>query len=107
MQTENRFFDDFAKLMNGLAGTAAGLGREFEANAKEKARGWVGGFDFVSRDEFEAMKAIALAAREEVDVLKARLDKLEAASGGTTTPEAPVKKAATRKAPSAKAKPAE
>jgi BMFP domain-containing protein YqiC len=78
MQTENRLFDDLAKLVNGAAGTLAGVGREAEAATREKVREWIGGLDYVSRDEFEVMKAIAIAAREEVDVLKARLDALEA-----------------------------
>jgi BMFP domain-containing protein YqiC len=78
MQSENRLFEDFAKLLNGAAGTIAGVGREAEAATREKAKEWIGGLDFVSRDEFEAVKAIAIAAREEGDALKARLDALEA-----------------------------
>jgi BMFP domain-containing protein YqiC len=54
------------------------VGREAEAATREKAKEWIGGLDFVSRDEFEAVKAIAIAAREEADVLKVRLDALEA-----------------------------
>jgi BMFP domain-containing protein YqiC len=77
MQTENRFFDDVAKMLNGVAGTVAGMGREAEAGAREKAKEWIGGLDFVSRDEFEAVKAMAAAARDEADALKARLDRLE------------------------------
>lgn len=80
MQSENRLFDDLAKIVNGAAGTIAGMGREAEAATREKAREWIGGLDFVARDEFEAVKAIAIAAREEADALKARLDALEAAS---------------------------
>ena len=77
MQSENRFFDDFAKILNGAAGTIAGMGREAEASARARAREWMGGLDFVSRDEFEAVKAMAAAARDEVDVLKARIAALE------------------------------
>lgn len=77
MQSENRFFDDLAKLVNGAAGTVAGMSREFETNAREKAKQWIGGMDFVSRDEFDAVKALAATAREEVELLKARLDALE------------------------------
>ena len=79
MQTENRFFDDLARVLNGAAGTLAGVGREAEANARARAREWIGGLDFVSRDEFEAVKAMAAAARDEADALRARLDVLEAA----------------------------
>jgi len=78
MQSENRFFDDFAKFVNGAAGTVAGMGREAEASARSRAREWIGGLDFVSREEFDAVKAMAAAARDEADVLRARLDALEA-----------------------------
>ena len=80
MQTENRLFDDLVKFMNGAAGTIAGMGREAESSARDRAREWIGGLDFVSRDEFEAVKAMAAAARDEADALRARLDALEAAA---------------------------
>jgi BMFP domain-containing protein YqiC len=79
MQSENRLFDDFVKVMNGAAGTFAGMTREAEGAFRERMREWIGGLDMVSRDEFEAVKAIAVAAREENHALKARLDALEAA----------------------------
>lgn len=78
MQSENRFFDDFAKFVNGAAGTLAGVGREAEQSARARAKEWIGGLEFVSREEFEAVKAMAAAARDEADGLRARLDKLEA-----------------------------
>jgi len=78
MQSENKIFEDFAKFVNGAAGTLAGMGREAEAGARAKAKEWIGGLDFVSRDEFEAVKAMAAAARDEADALRARLDALEA-----------------------------
>ena len=78
MQSENRLFDDFVKVLNGAAGTFAGMGREAEAGFRERMREWVGGLDMVSRDEFEAVKAIAVAAREENHALKARIEALEA-----------------------------
>jgi BMFP domain-containing protein YqiC len=82
MQTENRFFDDLSKLVNGAAGTIAGMGREAESATREKFREWIGGMDFVSRDEFEVVKAMAVAAREEADALRARLEALEGKSKG-------------------------
>ncbi len=78
MQTDNRLFDDFAKFMNGAAGTLAGVGREAEAGFRERMKEWIGGLDFVSRDEFEAVKAMAAAARDEADALKLRIAALEA-----------------------------
>ena len=78
MQTENRLFDDFAKFMNGAAGTLAGVGREAEAGLRDRMKEWIGGLDFVSREEFEVVKAMAAAARDETEVLKARIATLEA-----------------------------
>ncbi|MBO9380539.1 accessory factor UbiK family protein [Sphingomonas histidinilytica] len=81
MQSENRLFDDFVKFMNGAAGTLAGMGREAEAAFKERSKEWIGGLDFVSREEFDAVKAMAATARDEVEELKARLDALSPAAG--------------------------
>src|SRR5204862_8069579 len=67
---------------NGLAGTFAGMGREAEASAREKFREWMAGSDFVGRDEFEAVKAMAAAARDENEILKARIAALEAKVAG-------------------------
>jgi BMFP domain-containing protein YqiC len=78
MQTDNRLFDDFVKFMNGAAGTFAGMAREGGEAAKERAKEWIGGLDFVSRDEFEVVKAMAVAAQDEADALKARVAALEA-----------------------------
>ena len=80
MQSENRIFDDLAKMINGIAGTVAGAGREAEAAMRERAKEFVGRMDFVSREEFEAVKEMAAKARAEAEALKARLDKLEGAA---------------------------
>ena len=88
MQSENRMFDDFVKLMNGAAGTLAGVGREAESGARARMREWIGGLDFVSRDEFEVVKAMAVAARDENDALKARIDALEAKLSSQPAPTA-------------------
>jgi BMFP domain-containing protein YqiC len=86
MQSENRMFDDLVKMVNGMAGTFAGMGREAESSAREKMREWIGGMDFVGRDEFEAVKAMAVAARDENDALRARLIALEAKLGAAPAP---------------------
>lgn len=80
MQSEKRILDDISKVITGLAGTVAGVGREAEAGFKERAREWVAGLDLVSREEFEAVKAMAATARAEAEELKARVEALEAAS---------------------------
>lgn len=78
MQSQNRIFDDFVKVMNGAAGTFAGMTREAESAFRERVREWVGGLDMVSREEFEAVRAMAIAAREEGAALRARIEALEA-----------------------------
>jgi BMFP domain-containing protein YqiC len=93
MQSENRVFDDFVKMVNGFAGTFAGMGREAEASAREKMREWMGGMDFVSREEFEAVKAMAAAARDENEMLKSRIAALEAKVAGPAPAEAAKKPA--------------
>jgi BMFP domain-containing protein YqiC len=80
MQSQNKVFDDLVKMVNGVAGTMAGMGREAESSMREKMREWVGGMDFVARDEFEAVKAMAAAARDENEALKKRIAALEAAA---------------------------
>ena len=82
MQSENKLFDDFVKMVNGVAGTMAGVGREAEASMRERAREWMADADFVSRDEFEAVKAMAAAARDENEILKSRIAALEAKVAG-------------------------
>ena len=77
MQSQNQIFDDLMKVINGAAGTIAGMGREAQSGARDRAKEWFGGLDFVGRDEFEAVKAMAVAARDEADALRARLDALE------------------------------
>ncbi len=92
MQSQNKFFDDLAKVVNGMAGTVAGMGREAEAGVKDKLRDLVGSDDMVSRDEFEAVKAMAIKAREENELLKARLDAMEAAKKPAAAKKKPAPK---------------
>ena len=99
MQSENKAFDDFVKMVNGFAGTFAGVGREAQAGAREKVREWIGGTDFVGRDEFEAVKAMAAAARDENEILKARVAALEAKLSGS--PEATRKRGGKKASPGA------
>jgi hypothetical protein len=79
MQSENPLIADFVKLMNSAAGTLAGMGREAREGARERIKEAVGGLDFVGREEFDAVKAMAAKAREEADQLKARVEVLEKA----------------------------
>lgn len=85
MQNKSEFGGDFAKFINGLAGTVAGMSREAGESARERTREWIAGLDFVSREEFEAVKEMASTARAESEMLKARLDALEAAMASKDT----------------------
>ena len=78
MQSENKIIADFVKVANSAAGTLAGMGREARDNARERMKEAMGGMDFVSREEFDAVKDMASLAREKVEILEARLAALEA-----------------------------
>lgn len=93
MQTNNKFFDDMSKVMTNAMGVAQGAKDEAETAMKSWIDRWLADRDFVTREEFDAVKLMATRAREENTALAARLDALEA--------KAPVKKAATKK-PTAK-----
>lgn len=97
MQTDNKLIDDFVKMINSAAGTLAGMGREAESSMREKAREFVGGMDFVSREEFEAVKEMAAAARDEAEELKVRIAALEAAAAKPAARKTAPKSAASRK----------
>lgn len=74
----NRILDDFAKLMTDAAGAVQGVGREMEGAFKSQAERWLNSMDIVKREEFEAVREMAIKAREENDVLAARIAELEA-----------------------------
>ena len=78
MQSKNPAIADFVKLINGAAGTFAGMGREARESARERMREAMGGSDFVSREEFDAVKAMAARARDENEALQKRIEALEA-----------------------------
>jgi len=80
-QTNNRFFDEVARLMNDAAGVASGVRREFDTVMRTQAERILRELDVVQREEFEAVKEMARIAREENEVLKAQLAALEAKLG--------------------------
>ncbi|MBU7580398.1 MAG: accessory factor UbiK family protein [Porphyrobacter sp.] len=80
MQSQNPIIADLVKLANSAAGTMAGMTREARESTRERLREAFGGIDFVSREEFETVKAMAQKAREQADALEARLAALEAKS---------------------------
>ena len=78
MQSENPLIADFVKMANAAAGTLAGMTREAREAARERMKEAVGGLDFVSREEFDAVKDMAARAREENAKLEGRVAALEA-----------------------------
>lgn len=77
-QTNSRFLDEIARLMNDAAGVAQGVRREFDTLFRTQAERMLRDLDVVKREEFEAVKDMASRAREENDALKARIEALEA-----------------------------
>ena len=79
MQTENRFFDDVARMAGGALNALTGLKTEVEAMVRQQFEQFLGGMNLVSREEFEAVQAMAARARDEQETLAARVAALEAA----------------------------
>jgi BMFP domain-containing protein YqiC len=77
MQSQNRFFDDLARVAAGAMGTLSGVRSEVETRIREQLERVLAGMDLVSRDEFEAVKAMAAKARSEQEDLQKRLAELE------------------------------
>ena len=77
-QTTGRLFDEFAKMMTDAAGAAQGMRNEVENVMRSQAERVLRDFDVVQREEFEAVKAMAVKAREENEALEARIAALEA-----------------------------
>jgi BMFP domain-containing protein YqiC len=89
-QTSNRLLDEFAKLMTDAAGVAQGLRREVETAIKSQAERFLGEMDVVQREEFEAVREMAVRAREENEALRRRIEELEGRFGaGMDSDEAP------------------
>ena len=80
MQSENPLVADFVKMVNSAAGTFAGMTREAREAARERAKEALGGLDFVSREEFDAVKDMAAKARAQCDDLAKRIEALESKS---------------------------
>ncbi|WP_435257678.1 accessory factor UbiK family protein [Thioclava sp. FR2] len=78
MQTRNKFFDDMSQLMTNAMGVAQGAKTEAETAMKSLIDRWMADRDFVTREEFDAVRAMASKAREENASLMARIEALEA-----------------------------
>jgi BMFP domain-containing protein YqiC len=77
-QTSNRFLDELARLMTDAAGAAQGMRRDFETLMRSQGERMLREMDVVQREEFEAVREMAVKAREENERLEARLAALEA-----------------------------
>lgn len=77
MQTRNKMFDDISQLMTNAMGVAQGAREEAETAMKSMIDRWLADRDFVTREEFDAVQAMARKAREENAELVARLEALE------------------------------
>ena len=77
MTTQNKFFDDISKMMTNAMGVAQGAKSEAETAMKGWVDRWLADRDFVTREEFDAVREMAIKARTENAPLKARLDALE------------------------------
>ena len=82
MQTRNRFLDDVSQLMTNAMGVAQGARTEAETALKSVMDRWLAERDFVTREEFDAVRAMAQKAREENEALKARIAALEEGARG-------------------------
>jgi len=78
MQTRNKVLDDISQLMTNAMGVAQGAKGEAETAMKSWIDRWMAERDFVTREEFDAVRAMAQKAREENEALAARIDALEA-----------------------------
>ena len=86
MQSKNKFMDDIGQMMTNAMGVAQGAKDEAETAMKSLMDRWLADRDFVTREEFDAVRAMAQKAREENEALKIRLDALEAAGPKKKTP---------------------
>ncbi len=77
MTTTNRIFDDIGKMMTSAAGVAKGMKDEAETAMRGQMERWLSEMDLVTREEFDAVREMALKTRAENVALKARLDALE------------------------------
>ena len=98
MQSQNRLLEDLARVASSAMGVASGMRGEIEQRLKEQFETVLGRMDLVTREEFEAVRAMAQKAREEQEVLNERLAQLEAALAAKTKPAAkkPRRKAAAK-----------
>jgi len=107
MQTQNKLFDDLARVANGAVSTVMGMKDEIDAMIRQRLERFMGDADLVTREEFDVVKAMASKARAENEKLETRIAALETAlakSGKAAAPKSAAKpKARSKASPKAKA----
>jgi BMFP domain-containing protein YqiC len=98
MQTENRLFDDLARVATSALGTLTGVRDEVETRLREQFERVLGRMNLVRREEFEAVQAMAAKARAEQEALAARVAALEARLDAMTAPKPLRSRVPTRRA---------
>lgn len=96
MQTNNRLFDDLAKVASGAASTLAGVKQELDALVRQRLERFLADLDLITREEFEVVKATAANARAAQEALETRVAELEArlaATGSSKSLESDVESA--------------
>lgn len=88
MQTDNRLLDDLARVANGAVGALSGVRGEIETLVRQRVERFLADMDLVTREEFEAVKAVAAKARTEQEALEERVASLEAAIAALKKPAA-------------------
>jgi BMFP domain-containing protein YqiC len=106
MQTDNRLFDDLARVANGAINTLSGVREEIESRLRERVERWLTEMDMVPREEFEAIKEIAQKARAEQEDLSVKVAALEQQLAAMTGTEPRKPARATKVAAKPAAKPA-
>jgi BMFP domain-containing protein YqiC len=92
MQTENRLFDDLARVASGAINTLGGLRGEIESRVKERVERLASEMDLITREEFDAVQAMAAKARQEQERLETRVAALEAEVAALTASRAAPKR---------------
>lgn len=102
-KTDNRFFDEMAKAATGAVSAVTGFRQQLQSEIKSQINRFIVEMDFVPREDFETVEAMAVEARLQNAKLEARIAELEKLAGIVSKPShaapkaAPVKKAAIKK----------
>lgn len=97
MQTEKTLFDDLVRLATGAAGALGDVKGEVEARVRAQLERVLARMNLPTREEFEAVKALAAAARTEADALRKRVDELEGKKRASAAPRSSTRSASAKR----------